>query len=173
MLEQAERRPEGEDRDRLVEAQRRHRRREPPVGRFVAACRHCCRPVESLDDLELAPFHPLATEGHVHTDEDHARHMEALAGVCRADTGLLPATPDSIVDVTDPASQAAGVAWWAGLTGRGGEGMVVKPLPFVHRAGRAGSDATAGNPDLVLSALPTANARSSRGPGGRSRTPGP
>ena len=34
--------------------------------------------------------------------------------------------------MTDPASQAEGIAWWEELTGRGGEGMVVKPLDFVH-----------------------------------------
>jgi protein phosphatase len=37
------------------------------------------------------------------------------------------------VDVTDPDSEATGVAWWEQLTERGGEGMVVKPLDFVVR----------------------------------------
>jgi protein phosphatase len=92
--------------------------------------------VDSLTDLKLAPFHLLATEGHVHTDKDHTWHMETLAGVCRADTELLRATPYRVVDVTDPASQAAGIAWWEELTGRGGEGMVVKPLGFIHRGSR-------------------------------------
>ena len=53
---------------------------------FVAAYRQYCWPVESLTDLKLAPFHLLATEGHVHTDKDHAWHMETLAEVCRADS---------------------------------------------------------------------------------------
>ena len=55
------------------------------IGRFVAAYRQYCWPVESLTDLKLAPFHLLATEGHVHTDKDHRWHMETLAEVCRAD----------------------------------------------------------------------------------------
>ena len=92
--------------------------------------------MDSLADLKLAPFHLLATEGHVHADKDHPWHMETLAGVCRADPELLRATPFRVVDVTDPASQAAGIAWWEELTGRGGEGMVVKPLSFIHRGGR-------------------------------------
>jgi protein phosphatase len=62
--------------------------------------------------------------------------METLGEVCRADPELLRATPYRVVDVTDPASQAAGVAWWEELTGRGGEGMVVKPSAFIHRGGR-------------------------------------
>jgi SAM-dependent methyltransferase len=41
-----------------------------------------------------------------------------------------------IVDVTDPASEAAGVDWWTTLTAGGGEGMVVKPVSFVLRGNR-------------------------------------
>jgi protein phosphatase len=42
--------------------------------------------VTSLDDLKLAPFHLLATEGKVHTDRDHVWHMETLK---RLSGGLL------------------------------------------------------------------------------------
>src|SRR4051794_32487782 len=68
-----------------------------------------CWTVESLSDLKLAPFQLLATEGHVHTDKDHRWHMERLAEVCRTDPELLRATPDLVVHVTDPDSQALGV----------------------------------------------------------------
>jgi protein phosphatase len=89
-----------------------------------------------LADLKLAPFHLLASEGRVHTDRDHPWHLETLATACQADPALLRATPCEVVDVTDPASQAAGAGWWAELTGRGGEGMVVKPLAFVLKGRR-------------------------------------
>ena len=56
--------------------------------------------------------------------------------MCREDPQLLLATSYKVVDVTDPASQAEGVRWWTELTERGGEGMVVKPLEFLHRGGR-------------------------------------
>ena len=62
--------------------------------------------------------------------------METLAAVCRADPELLLATPYKVVDVTDPASEAEGIDWWTELTGRGGEGMVVKPLDFILRGKR-------------------------------------
>ena len=58
--------------------------------------------------------------------------METLAAICRHDPALLVTTPFKVVDLTDPESQAKGIEWWLELTGRGGEGMVVKPLP-VHR----------------------------------------
>jgi len=127
---------DGEERAKLVEAEARYRERERQVGRFIASYRQYCWPVESLTDLKLAPFHVLATEGHAHVDKDHRWHMETLAEVCPADPELLRATPYRVVDVTDPASEAAGVAWWEELTERGGEGMVVKPLPFVHKGRR-------------------------------------
>ena len=38
--------------------------------------------------------------------------------------------------MTDPASQAEGIAWWEELIGRGGEGMVVKSLSFVVKGRR-------------------------------------
>ena len=40
--------------------------------------------------------------------------METWPTVCRADPELLLATRRQVVDVTDPASQGAGVAWWDG-----------------------------------------------------------
>jgi protein phosphatase len=38
--------------------------------------------------------------------------------------------------VTDSASQEAGTEWWMELTGQGGEGMVLKPLAFIHKGRR-------------------------------------
>ncbi len=107
------------------------------AGEFVAAYRHYCWPVQSLDDLRLAPFHILATEGAVHTDKDHTWHMETLAGLCAAaGDPLLHATPYRVVDLASEASEAGATEWWEQLTGRGGEGMVVKPLDFITRGGK-------------------------------------
>ena len=135
-LEQAARRLVGPEREKVLLAESDYRRREQDLGRFVAAYRQYCWPVESLTDLSLAPFHLLATEGHVHTDRDHLWHMETLAEICRADPELMLATSYKVVDVTDPASQEEGIAWWEELTRQGGEGMVVKPLTFIHRGRR-------------------------------------
>jgi len=101
--------------------------RQHMVGDYIDAYRRYCWPVNSVDDLKLAPFHLLATEGKVHTGKPHDWHMQTLA---RLAGGLVIATPYRIVDVTDSSSEAEGVAWWVELTGRGGEGMVVKPLDF-------------------------------------------
>jgi protein phosphatase len=135
-IEQAASRREGLEREMLAELGQEYQRREENIERFVTAYRHYCWPVNSLADLKLAPFHLLATEGHVHTDKDHIWHMETLGEVCLAAPELFRATPYRVVDVTDATSQAVGIGWWEELTGGGGEGMVVKPLSFIHRGGR-------------------------------------
>jgi protein phosphatase len=99
--------------------------------RYVDAYRHYCWPVDSIDDLKLAPFHILATQNKVHTDRDHIWHMETLAEICRADPQLLLATPYLEIDVNDPASVEQGIDWWQHITSHGGEGMVVKPFDFI------------------------------------------
>jgi len=114
----------------------RYRARAGAAEKYVDAYRGYCWPVTSLDDIKLAPFHLLATEGRVHTDRDHVWHMETLRRLCAADPRLLLSTSYMVVDVTDVASQEAGVQWWEELTGRGGEGMVVKPFDFITRGPR-------------------------------------
>ncbi|HEX7285272.1 MAG TPA: polynucleotide kinase-phosphatase [Candidatus Angelobacter sp.] len=109
----------------------RYRERFDMAEKYVAAYRNYCWPVSSVDDLRLAPFHLLATEGAIHTAKDHAWHMETLARICGHEDPLLLATPHMLVDLADSESQATAVAWWEELTAKGGEGMVVKPLDFI------------------------------------------
>lgn len=112
------------------------RERLDAATRYVAAYRTYCWPVRGVDDLKLAPFHLLASEGRTHFNQDHAWHLETLARVAAHDAVLL-ATPYRLVDLTDEASVGMAAGWWEELTARGGEGMVVKPLDFIARgAGR-------------------------------------
>ena len=87
----------------------------------------------SVDDLRLAPFQVLAGEGCVHALRDHAWHLDVLGRLAAADPGTFRPTAAVTVDLGDGAGEAAGAAWWEELTGRGGEGMVVKPVDVVHR----------------------------------------
>lgn len=105
--------------------------RQAAAEHYAQAYRRYCWPVESLDDLRLAPFHLLATEGRTYFDKDHAWHMETLHALCRADEGLLRATPYRVVQVQDIPDVEAAVQWWTELTEAGGEGMVVKPYDFI------------------------------------------
>ncbi len=113
------------------------RERLDAASRYVAAYRTYCWPVHGVDDLKLAPFHLLATEGKTYFARDHAWHMELLARLCAHDPVLL-ATTNRTVELTDAGSITAATAWWEELTARGGEGMVVKPLDFIAKGTQRG-----------------------------------
>jgi protein phosphatase len=115
--------------DELLE---RYAARQGLVEAYSDAYRRYCWPVEGIDDLRLAPFHVLATEGAVHVNRDHLWHLETIARIRAAAGGrLLYPTDYRVVDLADPAAQAEATAWWEAMTARGGEGMVVKPLSFI------------------------------------------
>ena len=130
-LEQAAK--HGKDTGELL--QRFHRKAEmansydDAVGRYNWS-------VDSVDDLKLAPFHLLATEGEVHDDKDHGWHMAQLAELCQGDE-LLTVTDCRVADLDDEAGCSEVVAWWEELTKAGGEGMVVKPWNFVAISGKS------------------------------------
>jgi protein phosphatase len=114
----------------------RVRERASFTDRFIAAYRRYCWPVHSLEDLKLAPFHLLASEGHTYLDRDHLWHMETIAALCAADPQLLLATQHRKVDLVDAGSQQDAIGWWSEHTRRGGEGMVVKPFHFIEKGRR-------------------------------------
>ena len=89
-----------------------------------------CWPVTSLADIRLAPFHLMASEGQVHTEKAHLWHMDVAERLCRADPGLFQATRHQVVDLNAP-DELEAIRWWDELTGKGGEGMVVKPMDFI------------------------------------------
>lgn len=106
------------------------------ADRFARAYRNYCWPVQSIGDIRIAPFHVMATEGAVHVDKEHVWHMETIASFVDSDDGLLMKTPYQVVDLANPASEAAATEWWTALTEAGGEGAVVKPLTFVASSSR-------------------------------------
>ncbi len=120
----------------LQDLGRRTDERLTALTKYREAYGHYCWPVRSIDDLKLAPFHLLATEGSVHTDKQHTWHMEKLAHLCGQDREFLLATPFNVVDLNDAVSCDQAIEWWATMTSTGGEGMVVKPLDFISRGRR-------------------------------------
>lgn len=103
------------------------------ISKYVKAYQNYCWKVNSIDDYRLAPFHILATEGHVHTDKSNEWHMENIAEICKGDSKLFIATPYKIVDLNNQTSFDDAVNWWIELTKNGGEGMVVKPYDFISK----------------------------------------
>jgi protein phosphatase len=110
--------------------------RRAQASLFGDAYRRYCWPVHSADDLRLAPFQVLAGEAAVHALRPHAWHLEVIGRLCDRDPATFRQTAAVTVQLGDPASEAAAVAWWLELTAGGGEGMVVKPAAVVHRGPR-------------------------------------
>ena len=111
-------------------------RRQDAVGRYVTAYGHYCWDVLSVDDIRLAPFHVLVSEGRVHADKDHTWHLDVCRSLAEAGAPLFQTTRCEIVDLTDPDSPARATAWWDQLTSAGGEGMVIKPMTFIARGSK-------------------------------------
>jgi protein phosphatase len=125
-----------EEAQQAAEVLSRFQEKKSAIELFTQAYRQYCWPVESIDDWRLAPFHILASEGHVHADRPHAWHMDTIAQLCRAGGPLLQETNHRFVDVTDEDSERAATDWWTNLVASGGEGMVVKPADFIARGTR-------------------------------------
>jgi protein phosphatase len=110
--------------------------RRSAITDYTAAYRRYCWPVSSLDDIRLAPFHVLASEGRVHSDKDHLWHMTMAEKLAVVGAPFVQATRTHAVDLTDADGVAGAVSWWDSLTSAGGEGMVVKPQDFITRGAR-------------------------------------
>ena len=111
----------------------RYRRRREMAAAYDAAYRRYNWPVNSVEDLKIAPFHILASEGAVHVDRSHTWHMELAARLAR-DHPVLAATEHRTVDLDDARQVEDATRWWETHTERGAEGMVVKPLEFIARS---------------------------------------
>ncbi|MGL5943934.1 MAG: polynucleotide kinase-phosphatase [Waterburya sp.] len=113
----------------------RYQQRAKLPAKYIKAYRQYCWSVNNIDDLKLAPFHILATEGQAHTDKLHSWHLEQIANFCQVDNQLLLATNYKIVNLNEQSEIEAATAWWLDMTNNGGEGMVVKPMDFISRQG--------------------------------------
>ena len=110
----------------------RFQSRRAMVAGYSAAWRRYCWSAEDVDDIKLAPFHILASEGRTWFDRNHVWHMDTLARLAAEDP-LFVATPYRVVDLEDDASRQEATEWWQTLTDGGGEGMVIKPEGWIVR----------------------------------------
>jgi polynucleotide kinase-phosphatase len=111
--------------------------RESRAQAFSEAYRRYCWEVNAVTDYKIAPFHLLATEGAAYFEKPHPWHLERIAELCAADeSGVLFQTAWKRVVLDDDEAVKEATDWWLEMTGRGGEGMVVKPLDFTVRGER-------------------------------------
>ncbi|QNS03613.1 polynucleotide kinase-phosphatase [Streptomyces xanthii] len=115
----------------------RQRGRAVDAAAFTDAYRRYCWTTDGLDGVRFAPFQILAVRGRSLAGLPHDELLALIDRVVEHDgTGLLQTTRRLFVDTGDAASVRAGVDWWLEMTGRGGEGMVVKPLGGLVRDGK-------------------------------------
>ncbi len=103
------------------------------AARYAHAWAPYVWPVSGVDDLRVAPFHLLASEGQVWFDQDHVWHMSIADRLAAAGQAIVTPTRWRRVDLADPIALSSAVEWWEQFTGGGGEGMVVKPRDFIAR----------------------------------------
>jgi protein phosphatase len=112
----------------------KQRERAADAAAFTEAYRRYCWPTEGLDGVRLAPFQILAVQGRSLAALPHDEQLALIDRLVEFDaSGLLQTTRRLFVDTGDEDSVRAGVDWWLEMTGRGGEGMVVKPVGAVVR----------------------------------------
>ncbi|MER6154564.1 polynucleotide kinase-phosphatase [Streptomyces sp. NPDC001868] len=113
----------------------KQRERAADAAAFTDAYRRYCWPTEGLDGVRLAPFQILAVRGRSLAALPHDEQLALIDRLVEFDvSGLLQTTRRLFVDTGDEASVRAGIDWWLEMTGRGGEGMVVKPVGAVVRS---------------------------------------
>ncbi|WP_432176851.1 polynucleotide kinase-phosphatase [Streptomyces sp. Tue6028] len=113
----------------------RQRERAADAEAFTEAYRRYCWTTEGLEGVRLAPFQILAVQGRSLAGLPHDEQLALIDRLVENDgSGLLQTTRRLFVDTGDPESVQAGVDWWLEMTGRGGEGMVVKPVGAVVRS---------------------------------------
>jgi polynucleotide kinase-phosphatase len=113
--------------------------RASEIAGYSAAYRAYVQPTSGLSGITLAPFAVLAGDGVSYAGRDHGWHLTVADRLVTTDPGLFTPTRRMVVDLADPASEAAATDWWLTLTAAGGEGMVVKPyagLTVTDRKGR-------------------------------------
>ncbi|GHJ40745.1 polynucleotide kinase-phosphatase [Streptomyces sp. TS71-3] len=123
--------------DRGVDAHEllaRQRGRARDAAAFTDAYRRYCWPTRGLDGVRLAPFTILASEGRNRAVLPHDAQLALIDRMVEHDgSSLLGTTRRLYVDTGDETSVRSGIDWWLEMTGRGGEGMVVKPVEAMVR----------------------------------------
>ncbi|MFE2562647.1 polynucleotide kinase-phosphatase [Streptomyces mirabilis] len=115
----------------------KQRERAADAAAFTEAYRRYCWPTEGLKGVRLAPFQILAVQGRSLAAVPHDEQLALIDRLVEHDgSGLLQTTRRLFVDTGDAESVRGGVDWWLEMTGRGGEGVVVKPVGAVVRSGQ-------------------------------------
>lgn len=105
--------------------------RQRKIGQYINAYRNYTRDTDGIEGMVFAPFHILATEAKTWFHQQHTWHLEEIEKFCSLNPDHLMVTPSIQVNLENEESIQQAIEWWIELTGKGGEGMVVKPLDYI------------------------------------------
>ncbi|MBX3172505.1 MAG: polynucleotide kinase-phosphatase [Candidatus Eremiobacteraeota bacterium] len=108
----------------------RYQQKLDDAYRYRQAYQRYCWDTPTLEQIRLAPFHLLASEGQVHSGRPHRWHLQQFERLGRQDPIFAPTGWLEFSLEEDPAPV---VEWWLSLTASGGEGMVIKPEHWLAR----------------------------------------
>jgi len=91
---------QSEDQAKVVAMSGRWLNREKAMRQYIEAYRRYCWTTDGLKGLKLAPFHVMATEGHVHADKSHLWHIRVGELLTRGSDGLITPTAFRPVQLT-------------------------------------------------------------------------
>jgi polynucleotide kinase-phosphatase len=103
------------------------------ISAYVDSYQRYCWPFNSINDIKIAPFHILATEGVSHFDKDHLWHMNEIQNICESNLQLFKLTGFKLINTLDESSIGEAISWWLQSTEAGSEGVVIKSLNFIEK----------------------------------------
>lgn len=89
-----------------------------------------CYPANTIEDIKIAPFHIMATEGIVWSKVGHLEQLETIKRFLGSLSGFVP-TRHLHLKLDEKGAYEKGIDFWLNLTSSGAEGMVVKPMNFI------------------------------------------
>ncbi|WP_331244200.1 polynucleotide kinase [Planococcus antarcticus] len=89
-----------------------------------------CWDVDSINSIQIAPFHVLAHSNKAFIDKPHTWHME-MTQFLASESELFVETEFKII--TDEASENDVIKWWQEITEDGHEGLIIKPEFFIAK----------------------------------------
>lgn len=89
-----------------------------------------CWDVDSVEAIQIAPFHILAHSNRTFFDKPHTWHME-MNRYLASHSNLFVETEYRMI--SDEASEAEVIDWWKEITEEGHEGIIIKPEFYIAR----------------------------------------
>lgn len=115
----------------LVQVLKKFENLEECMLKYETAYKNYCWSTNSVDDLKIAPFHIMATENKVWSEESHIKHLFPIDSFCL--DNLFIKTERLYINLNQEEEIGTAIDWWKANTEKLAEGMVIKPWYFSQK----------------------------------------